>query len=45
MLAIGVLVGAQGGAWMSNRVGGKMIICGLAVALAFVGIRLILSGL
>jgi uncharacterized protein len=44
LLAIGVLIGAQGGAWMSNRVGGKMIIRGLAVALAFVGIRLIFSG-
>ena len=43
ILAIGVLVGAQGGAWMSNRVGGKSIIRGLAIALAFVGIRLIFS--
>jgi len=43
MLAIGVLIGAQGGAWMSNRIGGKMIIRGLAVALAFVGVRLIVS--
>lgn len=43
MLAIGVLIGAQAGAWMSNRVGGKMIIRGLAVALAFVGVRLIVS--
>jgi uncharacterized protein len=43
MLAIGVLIGAQAGAWMSNRIGGKMIIRGLAVALAFVGIRLIVS--
>jgi uncharacterized membrane protein YfcA len=42
-LAIGVLIGAQAGAWMSNRVGGKSIIRALAVALAFVGIRLILS--
>jgi uncharacterized protein len=45
ILAIGVLIGAQAGAWMSNRVGGRMIIRGLAVALAFVGIRLIFSGL
>jgi len=43
LLAIGVLIGAQAGAWMSNRVGGKSIIRALAVALAFVGIRLILS--
>ena len=43
MLAIDVLIGAQGGAWMSNRIGGKMIIRGLAVALAFVGVRLIVS--
>jgi uncharacterized protein len=43
ILAIGVLIGAQAGAWMSNRVGGKSIIRALAVALAFVGIRLILS--
>jgi len=43
LLAIGVLVGAQAGAWLSNRTGGKAIIRGLAVALAFVGIRLIFS--
>lgn len=43
VLAIGVLIGAQGGAWLSNRTGGKVIIRGLAVALAFVGIRLIFS--
>ena len=43
LLAVGVLVGAQGGAWLSNRTGGQMIVRGLAVALAFVGIRLIFS--
>jgi uncharacterized membrane protein YfcA len=43
ILAIGVVLGAQAGALLSNRVGGKMIIRGLAVALAFVGVRLILS--
>jgi uncharacterized protein len=43
LLAIGVLVGAQAGAWLSNRTGGKAIIRGLAVALGFVGIRLILA--
>jgi uncharacterized protein len=45
ILAAGVLVGAQVGAWMSTRVGGKMIIRGLAAAMGSVGIRLILSGL
>jgi uncharacterized membrane protein YfcA len=43
VLAVGVLVGAQAGAWLSNRTGGKAIIRGLAIALAFVGIRLIFS--
>lgn len=43
ILAVGVLVGAQAGAWLSNRTGGKTIIRGLAVALAFVGIRLIFA--
>jgi uncharacterized protein len=45
ILAIGVFIGAQAGARMSNVVGGKVILRGLAVALAFVGIRLILSEL
>ena len=44
-LGIGVVVGAQFGAVLSNRVGGKLIIRGLAVALAFVGLRLIVSQL
>jgi uncharacterized membrane protein YfcA len=43
MLAVGVLVGAQVGARLSNRVGGKWIIRGLAFALVFVGLRLIWS--
>ena len=43
LLALGVIVGAQFGAALSNRVSGRMIIRGLAVALAFVGLRLILS--
>ena len=43
LLGIGVVVGAQFGAKLSNRVGGKLIIRGLAVALLFVGIRLIVS--
>jgi uncharacterized membrane protein YfcA len=45
LLGIGVVVGAQFGAMLSNRVGGKLIIRGLAVALAFVGLRLILGQL
>ena len=43
IMAVGVLIGAQAGAWLSNRTGGKTIIRGLAVALAFVGIRLIFA--
>jgi hypothetical protein len=39
------LIGAQTGAMMSNRAGGKLIMRGLAVALVFVGIRLILAEL
>ena len=45
LLAVGVVIGAQIGARLSNRVGGKWIIRGLAVALAFVGLRLILAEL
>jgi uncharacterized protein len=45
ILAVGVVLGAQVGARLSNRVGGKWIIRGLALALTFVGIRLILSEL
>lgn len=45
VLAVGVLLGAQIGARLSNRVGGKWIIRGLALALIFVGIRLIWSEL
>ena len=41
-LAVGVVLGAQVGAYMSNRIGGKAIIQGLAIALLFVGVRLIL---
>jgi uncharacterized membrane protein YfcA len=43
ILAVGVILGAQAGAHLSNRVGGMLIIRGLAVALVFVGIRLILT--
>jgi uncharacterized protein len=45
LLGVGVVVGAQFGALLSNRVGGKLIIRGLAGALAFVGARLVLSKL
>jgi uncharacterized membrane protein YfcA len=44
-LAIGVLIGAQAGARLSNRVHGKAIIRGLALALAFVGLRLLMAEL
>jgi len=43
LLALGVVIGAQFGAALSNRVGGKIIIRGLAFGLALVGLRLILS--
>ncbi|HUU30581.1 MAG TPA: sulfite exporter TauE/SafE family protein [Phycisphaerae bacterium] len=41
-LVIGVVVGAQGGAALSNRVTGAWIMRGLALALALVGLRLLL---
>jgi len=41
-LSIGVLFGAQAGAALSTRVHGRWIIRGLAIALAFVGIRILL---
>jgi uncharacterized membrane protein YfcA len=41
-LAIGVLIGAQLGAFLSNRVGGVWIIRGLAIALGFVGVRILI---
>jgi hypothetical protein len=40
-LAVGVLFGAPVGAWLSNRLRGKWIIRGLALALALVGVRLL----
>ena len=40
-LAIGVLIGAQAGAALSTRVHGMWIIRGLAIALVFVGIRIL----
>ncbi len=44
-LAIGVLIGAQLGALLSNRVRGVWIIRGLAIALGLVGIRVLISAL
>ncbi|HQH73959.1 MAG TPA: sulfite exporter TauE/SafE family protein [bacterium] len=44
-LGIGVLLGAQAGASLSNRVHGVWIMRGLAIALAFVGIRILIMGL
>ena len=40
-LVIGVVVGAQLGAALSNRIGGKWIMRGLAFALALVGLRVL----
>jgi uncharacterized protein len=42
-LAIGVILGAQLGAWLSSRLRGVWLIRGLAIGLGFVGIRLILT--
>jgi len=42
-LVIGVLAGAQIGAWISSRVHGPWIMRGLALALAVVGLRLLLG--
>jgi uncharacterized membrane protein YfcA len=44
-LAIGVLVGAQAGARLSNRVHGVWIMRGLAAGLGFVGLRILLAAL
>jgi len=43
VISMGVVLGAQVGARLSTRVGGKWIIRGLAMALLFVGARLIVS--
>lgn len=40
-LAPGVIVGAQVGAWLSHKIHGKWILRSLAIALVFVGLRLI----
>jgi uncharacterized membrane protein YfcA len=42
-IGIGMLVGAQLGAYLSSKVKGKFIIRSLAVALALVGIRMLLA--
>jgi len=44
-LSIGVIIGAQIGAILSNRIKGTLIIRALAVALALVGIRILLLSL
>jgi hypothetical protein len=44
-LSIGVLLGAQLGAFLSRRMGGVWIIRGLAVALGIVGIRILILAL
>lgn len=41
-LAIGVVIGAQAGAWLSGRAQGPWIIRGLALALGFVGVRVLI---
>jgi len=45
MLSLGVVIGAQFGARLSNRIKGDWIIRGLAVALALVGLRLFWSAI
>jgi hypothetical protein len=41
-LVIGVVPGAQVGAWLSNKIHGSAIVRGLAVALSIVGVRIFL---
>ncbi len=43
LLAIGVMLGAQLGAWLSGKVHGTWIIRGLAIALGAVGVRLLMT--
>jgi uncharacterized protein len=45
LLGLGVLFGAQVGAWLSSRVHGVWIIRGLAVALGLVGLRILAMAL
>jgi uncharacterized membrane protein YfcA len=44
-LALGVLVGAQVGAHLSNHVRGALIIRSLSLALVFVGLRILFTGI
>jgi uncharacterized membrane protein YfcA len=44
-LGIGVLIGAQLGARLSGRIGGGWILRGLAIALGFIGVRVLLQAL
>jgi uncharacterized membrane protein YfcA len=44
-LAVGVLLGAQLGARLSTRVRGAWIMSGLAIALGFIGVRVLLQAL
>jgi len=44
-LGLGVLLGAQLGAYWSNRVKGAWIIRSLAIALGLVGIRILITSL
>jgi uncharacterized membrane protein YfcA len=41
-LAIGVVLGAQLGAYLSNRIKGTWIIRSLALALGFIGVRILM---
>ena len=45
ILSVGVVLGAQTGARLSHHVGGKWILRGLALAMIFVGIRLLITDL
>jgi uncharacterized membrane protein YfcA len=45
ILAVGVMIGAPFGAFLSNRLHGDWIIRGLALALAFVGLRILIMAL
>ncbi len=42
-LGMGVLIGAQFGAYLSNKIKGPWIIRGLALAVAIVGIRMLIA--
>jgi len=42
-LAVGVIAGAQLGAYLSHKIKGQVIVKALAVSLAVVGVRLLLE--